>query len=89
MTFKYSNRQVVLDTRKENLPFHSPFIDHAMIYPHPGGRKQIISFRAITRKQTHQGLEEDPDTTPDELEKSGIHYSELIYDKEYPNPWTF
>ena len=84
ITFKYSNRQVVLDTRKEHLPFHTPFIDHAMLYPHPGGRKQIISFRAINRTQTTGGS-----TTPDELEKSGIHYSELIYDKEYPNPWRF
>jgi hypothetical protein len=84
ITFEYSNRRVVLDARKEEFPFRTPFIDHAMIYPHPGGRKQIISFRAINRSQTTGGS-----TTPDELERSGIHYSELIYDKEYPNPWEF
>ncbi len=84
ITFEYSNRRVVLDAGKEELPFRAPFIDHAMIYPHPGGRRQIISFRAINRTQTvgHPN-------TPEELEKSGIHYSELIYDKAYPNPWKF
>ena len=84
ITFKYSNRQVVLDSRKENIPFRRPFIDHAMLYPHPGGRKQIISFRAINISQTV-----GDSTTPAELEKSGVHYSHLVYDKEYPNPWEF
>jgi len=84
VTFQYSNRQVVLDARKEQLPFRAPYIDHAMIYPHPGGRKQIISFRTINRTQTI-----GKSTTPDELESSGVHYSELIYDREYPNPWQF
>ena len=86
ITFKYSNRRVVLDTRKERLPFRQPTIDHAMIYPHAGGRRQIISFRAISRAQTTVGV---GSIKPGELEKSGIHYSELIYDKEYPSPWTF
>jgi len=83
ITFEYSNRRVVLDARTA-LPFRTPTIDHAMIYPHSCGRKQIISFRAINLSQTTGGY-----TTPDELDKSGIHYSELIYDKEYPNPWGF
>jgi hypothetical protein len=83
-TFEYSNRRVVMDAHKEQLPFRTPFLDHAMLYPHPGGRKQIVSFRAINRTQT-VGVS----NTPDELEKSGVHYSELVYDKDYPNPWTF
>ena len=81
MTFKYSNRQVVFDAPKEKVPFGRPYIDHTMLYPHQGGRKQIISFRAINRSQTI--IIGEP-TTPDELEASGVHYSELIYDKEYP-----
>ncbi len=85
-TFKYSNRQVVLDASKEKLPFGRPYIDHAMLYPHPGGRKQIVSFRAINRSQT---ITFGDPTTTDELEASGVHYSELIYDEEYPNPWEF
>jgi hypothetical protein len=84
MTFKYTNRQVVCDARKEEVPFRTPFIDHAMVYPHPGGRRQMVVFRAINLTQTTGGS-----TTPDELDKSGIHYSELVYDKEYPNPWKF
>jgi hypothetical protein len=84
ITFEYSNRRVILDAGKEQLPLRTPFLDHAMIYPHPGGRKQIVSFRAINRTQTV-----GESNTPDELERSGIHYSELIYDKEYPNPWEF
>jgi len=84
ITFEYSNRRVVLDAHKQRLPFRTPFIDHAMIYPHPGGRKQIISFRTINRSQTTA-----ESTTPEELERSGIHYSELIYDRDYPTPWGF
>ena len=86
--FSYSNRQVVLDCRKEGLPFHQPFADHAMLYPYAGGRKQIVSFRAITLKQTCR-QSDDPEITADELEKSGVHYSELVYDREYPQTWQF
>jgi hypothetical protein len=87
-TFEYSNTRVILDCRKANLTFHQPMIDHAMIYPHAGGRRQLVSFRAITLKQTKQDAE-DPDTTPEELEKSGVYCSELVYDKDYPNAWNF
>lgn len=86
--FSYSNRQVVLDCRKEGLPFYTPFADHAMLYPYAGGKKQIISFRVITRKQTCRQAD-DPKVTEEELEKSGVHYSELVYDREYPQPWEF
>ena len=86
--FSYSNRQVVLDSRKEGLPFYMPFVDHAMLYPYAGGKKQIVSFRVITHKQTKQQAQ-DPDVTPEELEKSGVHYCELLYDQEYAVPWEF
>ncbi len=83
ITFEYSNKRVVLDATTV-LPFRTPTIDHAMIFPHSCGNRQIISFRAINRSQTTGGFTED-----DELMASGIHYSELIYDKAYPNPWGF
>ena len=86
--FSYSNRQVVLDCRKEGLPFYQPFADHAMLYPYAGGRKQIVSCRAITLKQTCRQAD-DPEITTEELEKSGVHYSELVYDQDYPQPWEF
>ncbi len=86
--FSYSNKQVVLDCRKEDLPFYMPFADHAMLYPYAGGKKQIVTFRVITHKQTCRQADE-PEVTAEELEKSGVHYSELIYDQEFPLPWEF
>ncbi len=86
--FSYSNKQLVLDCCKEGLPFYIPFADHAMLYPYVGGRKQIVSFRVITHKQTCRQAD-DPEVTAEELEQSGIHYAELIYDQEYPLPWNF
>jgi len=86
--FSYSNKQVVLDCRKEGLPFYIPFADHAMLYPYAGGKKQIITFRVITHKQTMRQAD-DPEVTAEELEKSGVHYSELIYDQECPQLWEF
>lgn len=86
--FSYSNRQVVLDCGKEGLPFYLPFVDHAMLYPYAGGKTQIVSFRVIAHKQTYRQAD-DPPVTAEELEKSGVHYSELRYDQDCPKLWQF
>lgn len=86
--FSCSNRRIILDCHAAGLPFHIPFIDLAHVFEHQGNR-QIVAYRGIPRRQTHNNPEACPPMTPEALAHSGIHYSEMIYTEKFPDSWEF
>jgi hypothetical protein len=86
-SFELSNPQLILDATAAKLPFFSPLIDMCKLCPNQG-RRQLLLFRVITRRQTaHQDLEHP--LTPQEHALAGIHHSEIIYGDDVPEPWEF
>jgi len=85
--FSASSRRVILDARKQGMPFYNPFIDMAKLCPNQG-RRQLLLFRVITRRQTAD-QDMDHGITEREHAEAGIHYSELIYEEDAAEPWRF
>lgn len=87
-TFEYTQRDVVWDARAAGAPFQVPFIDHVCLLP-PLGNRQLLPFRAITARQIWNAGSAHPPLRPDEVAGSGIHYAELVYDRDAQPRWTF
>jgi len=85
--FSVSDRRVILDARKQGMPFYNPFVDMAKLCPHQG-RRQLLLFRVITRRQTADQDMDQPITAREHAE-AGIHYAELVYREDVPEPWRF
>ena len=93
--FAVSRTDVIFDSLKEGLPIpakHAPTMHFARLLPHCGGNKGFISFFVRTRAikpraytiGNFKGI-----VQPDEIEASGVYYSEVTYDRDYPPTWDF
>ena len=89
VTFEYTSHRVVCDARKGNFPFDAPCLDMSKLCPNQGNR-QLIHFRTIDRYMTSYEEFMGPDEKAAEvIAAAGIHYAEIEYDGEVPNPWEF
>jgi hypothetical protein len=71
-----SGPSIVFDARQAGLPFKTPFVDMAKLFPECNGT-QILAFRLITRSQTVGNCPDSPKPTSTEIAASGIHYVTL------------
>lgn len=77
LRFTLSNRLVVWDAHKAELPFDQPMVDMAKLCP-TQGRRQLLLFRVIDRTHTcHKAVDEDHPAMP--LTLAGIHAAELTF----------
>ncbi|MAE63214.1 MAG: hypothetical protein CMJ18_02980 [Phycisphaeraceae bacterium] len=85
--FQYTHRRSVMDSRQLGLPLPEPFLDHVHLYE-PVGNRQLMSVRTITCRQVWHG---DDKVMPSdqEMDTAGIHYVEIVYDRDCPPRWRF
>lgn len=82
---------LVFDSVEHGLPIREeskPVVDQGKIFPHAGGRRQILAHRVRPRSLA-SGLKTGVVVNEAEKEVSGIYYSEIEYDAEYPGLWSF
>jgi hypothetical protein len=89
VTFEYTERQVVCDARIEGFPFDAPCLDMSKLCPNQGNR-QLIHFRLVDRFMTSvEDFEGSDEARADMMAKAGIHYAEIVYEGDIPDPWDF
>lgn len=89
--FAASQPRIVFDSVAQGMPIREesrPVVDQAKVFPHTGGRHQLVGHRLRTRALM------DPvktGTVINETEKdvSGIYYAALEYDEDHPPAWSF
>jgi hypothetical protein len=86
--FKTSDVRVVFDAQTQGMmirPESWPRVDMPNLFPHPGGREQILSCRARVRRRKF------PYTRIIEQEKavSANYHCRVVYDRDYPATWQF
>jgi hypothetical protein len=86
--FKTSNPRVVFDAMKAGLPVREeswPRIDMPNLFPHAGGKEQIIAYRARLRqrKSPHTRLVDE------EKRRTGAYHGRICYSEEFPGAWEF
>ncbi len=93
--FAVTRIEEVFDSLKEGLPIpskHAPTIHFGRLISHSGGSKGWLSYfvrsRAISTR-THSIGNFKGIVGPEEIDASGVYYSELTYDLEYPARWEF
>ena len=91
--FAATGHQVVFDSVAADLPISEeagPVVDQGKIFPHAGGRTQVIAHRLRTGAtfDASYGGRRNP-ISPAEQEVSGIYYAELDLGSEYPAAWSF
>ena len=89
--FTPEEHRVVFDSVERGLPIRDvsrPVVDQGKVFPHVGGKSQFTAHRVRT------GSLYNPQNTgvvinEAEKEASGIYYSIINYDREYPSQWAF
>jgi hypothetical protein len=89
VTFEYTKRQIVSDARVEGLPFDAPRLDMSKLCQNQGNR-QLIHFRTIDKFITSfEDFDGQDEKQAEMIAASGIHYAEIVYEGDIPDPWEF
>ena len=92
--FRCTARRVAFDALASDLKFekgHHPIVDMAKLFPHTGGREQLLVHRVRTAAMAVQ----QPDygnahiLTKDDFASSALYYATVRYDQDYPPTWSF
>ena len=89
--FEPTARHVVFDSVKLGMPIREsavPVVDQGKMLPHSGGSRQIVAHRLRTFATDQPDLAGVP-VNDEEKEITGVYYSEIEYDREYPALWAF
>ncbi|MCC5807342.1 MAG: hypothetical protein JJU00_13540 [Opitutales bacterium] len=89
--FRATGRRTLFDSVAHALPIREeslPVVDQAKVFPHAGGRRQIVAHRVRPRSLA-SGLKTGVVVNEAEKEVSGIYYSEIEYPEDLPAQWTF
>ncbi len=93
--FSVTGTEVVFDSLKEGVPISiesGPSNHFGRLVPHGGGRKGYLTYfvrpRAIKSRALVSGKFKGI-VKPGEIEASGVYYSEITYDRDYPAMWQF
>ena len=84
-------RHVVFDSSEKKMPIREntgPVVDQGKVLPHAGGDTQIVAHRLRTNSRLHQ-YGDIATINEEERVVSGIYYSTLRYEQEYPALWSF
>ena len=92
--YRVTESRVVFYSIKEGLPIAvdaAPTIHFCRLLPHRGGRTGYLTYFVRPRTLKHpkpagryKGL-----LKPEEMLASGVYWSEITYDRDYPPEWTF
>jgi len=90
--FSVNNQRVVCDSIKDGMlvedgALRSTCFGH--VIPHMGGDTQYVAHRLMYFRYREGVDPTAPGITPDQLNRSGIAYVKLRYDKSYPSAWHF
>ncbi len=89
--FRAKERRTVFDSVARGLPIREeslPVVDQAKVFPHAGGRRQLVAHRVRPRALA-SGLKTGVVVNEAEKEVSGIYYSEIEYTESQPAQWRF
>ena len=94
-SFTVTGSAEVFDSLKEGLPIsieHAPSIHFSRLLPHTGGNTGFLTYfvrpRAIKNQARVSGRFKGI-VRPEEIEASGVYYSEITYDQDAPPMWRF
>ncbi len=93
--FAVTKSDVIFDSIQEGLPIpekHAPTMHFCRLLPHLGGRSGFATFfvrtRAILPREYSIGNFKGI-ATQEEIDASGVYYSEITYGRDYPPTWNF
>jgi hypothetical protein len=92
--FRVTGSRVIFDSIEEGLPIAvdaAPTIHFCRLLPHMGGRTGFLTYFVRPRTLKHpkpagryKGL-----LKSEEMLASGVYYSEITYERDYPPEWEF
>ncbi len=93
--FVVTKTDVVFDSVKEGLPLsieNAPTMHFCRLLPHTGGNTGHLTYfvrpRAIKGQAYTAGIFKGV-VKPEEIQASGVYYSRITYDQDYPATWQF
>jgi len=87
--FSASGHEIIFDGRAAGLPMQGgPLIDFPKLVSHAGGRVQTVLYRARSQ-MLNDPKRPERHLLQDEIDASGIYFSQVYYDREYPGAWSF
>jgi len=93
--YRVVRTDVVFDTLKEGIPIRmesGPCANFCQLVPHIGGSNGYISYsirpKALKHPKAYFGRFKGQ-VNAEEMQVSGVYYSEVSYDRDYPPTWQF
>ena len=93
--YRVVRTDVVFDTLKDGIPIRmesGPCANFCQLVPHNGGSIGYISYsirpKALKHPKAYYGRFKGQ-VNAEEMQVSGVYYSEVSYDRDYPPTWQF